>query len=201
MDDLVAMHQTALGDFDRLVAGLSDEDLGLDTPCEGWLVADLLAHSIGQHRGFATAVRQGDAGRAAYAPTPFSPHDWDASVRELLDAFAAADLAGEARQVELNPDAATPVAFIVGAQLLDSAVHAWDLARAVGRCYEPAPATTSRILAISERIPDGGNREVDGAAFRHALGEHESGLEARDDEWARTLRLLGRDPAWVPPRR
>jgi len=216
MDDLVAMHQAALGDFDRLVAGLTDEDLDLDTPCEGWRAADLLAHSIGQHRGFATAVREGDADRAAYAPAPFSRHDWDASVRELLDAFAAADLTGSVRQVELDPDNALPVAFIVGAQLLDSAVHAWDLARALGRSYRPAPATTSRILAMAERIPDAGNREVDGAAFRHALrsdapgeeargkeapGEEAPGEETLDDEWARILRLLGRDPAWAPPRR
>jgi len=69
---------------------------------------------------------------------------------------------------------------------------------------------------MAERIPDAGNREVDGAAFRHALGVDAPGEEARgkeapgeeapgeetlDDEWARILRLLGRDPAWAPPRR
>lgn len=190
MDDLVTLHRLALGDLDRLVADGTAPRLDLPTPCARWSIADLLAHSIGQHRGFATAVRVGDADLTAYAPVPWSQSAWRASVTDLLDAFAGADLSGVARQVELRPHEPVPVRFVIAAQLLDSAVHAWDLARALGQPYAPAPTITTTILTIAQRIPDEENREA-GGSFRHALAS------AHDDgAWSSVLRLLGRDPAW-----
>lgn len=190
MDDLVAMHRVALGDLDALAATVDERSLARPTPCEGWLVADLLAHSIGQHRGFAAAVRDGEAGRAAYDPVTWGSREWRDSVRELLAEFAGADVSASVLQVELDPTNRTPMSRVIGAQLLDSAVHAWDLARALGADYEPAEAVCSRVLAIAERIPDGASREADGAAFRHAVGEEGEG-------WRRVLGLLGRDPRWA----
>lgn len=189
MDDLVLLHRTALDDFDRIVADVTDDDLGLPTPCGDWRVADLLAHSIGQHRGFAAVVRDGDADRACYAPVDWSTSAWQASRQELLDAFSAADLASTAHQVELRPSQRIPIRFIVGAQLLDSAIHAWDLAHALGRNYTPDPPIVASVLAIAEGIPDGANREASDAAFAHA----QALLEGESD-WERALRLLGREP-------
>ena len=198
MDDLLTLHRAALGDLDRLASTLEPGDLDRRTPCADWRVADLLAHSIGQHRGFAAAVRDGDASAEAYGWVRWDPAEWQSCVADLLDAFAAADLTGTARQVELRPDEAIPVRFIVGAQLLDSAVHAWDLARALGRDYEPSRAIVTSVLGIAERIPDGPNREISGAAFGHALPSGRTPSGAAGDDWVRVLRLLGREPGWTP---
>ena len=73
MDERLGLHAEAMGLLDAVVQHVTDEDLDRPTPCAGWTVADLLAHEVGQHLGFAAAVRDGDAPESAYVPVPFSP--------------------------------------------------------------------------------------------------------------------------------
>ncbi|MGZ6678556.1 MAG: maleylpyruvate isomerase N-terminal domain-containing protein, partial [Nocardioides sp.] len=61
-----ACFEEALDDADGLVRRAAEASLALATPCEGWDLGALLGHMIGQNRGFATAVRAGDAPLAAY---------------------------------------------------------------------------------------------------------------------------------------
>ena len=103
---------------------------------------------------------------AAYAPRPYTPVRWAESVRAVCDAFAAADLEAVAVLVEIAP-AALPLRRVVGAQLLDTVVHTWDVARALGRETCPPPTssrswwrwrrpcrTTSARIAPARRSPD-----------------------------------------------
>ncbi len=92
---------------------------------------------VGQHVGFAAAVRDGDAPPSAYTPVPYTPQAWDDSVATLLQAFAAADLDATAVEIEL---AATPLPIrrLVGAQFLDTVVHTWDVARSLEVAYQPS---------------------------------------------------------------
>ena len=71
--DLRAQHREALQAADDLIRRVTDDDLTRPTPCAAWTLADLLAHMVGQHVGFAAAARDGDAPRSAYAPVPFTP--------------------------------------------------------------------------------------------------------------------------------
>lgn len=188
MDDLRALHRQTLLDATELVATVTDADLGRDTPCAGWHLAALLAHMVGQHVGFATAVRTGDAPSEAYVPIPFDLDAWNDSVELLQGAFADADLAAEVLEIELHPTRPLPVGVLVGAQLLDTAVHTWDVARSLGRDYEPSPEIAEAVLAIAEPIPDGPGREAPGAAFAHAVpGDFTT-------PWTRALAVLGRTP-------
>ena len=140
-DDLRPLHRAALDDADRIVGRVTPADLARPTPCAGWDLADLLAHMIGQHHGFAAAVRDGNAPAAAYAVRPWTPAGWAESVRTLREAFAAADPGRAVVLVEIGP-AALPLRRVVGAQLLDTVVHTWDVARALGREHLPAPSSS-----------------------------------------------------------
>lgn len=192
MDELIELHRESLADFDRLAGLVGPADLTRPTPCDGWTVADLLAHSIGQQHGFAEAVRTGDAPAEAYRPVPWSRAAWRESVDDLLDAFGGADASGDAHQVELRPGQRIPVRIIVGAQLLDSGVHAWDLAAALGRSYRPSSAIVDVVVAGARRIPDGETRSA-GGPFARAL------RVGADDPWIEALHLVGRDENWTPP--
>jgi uncharacterized protein (TIGR03086 family) len=183
--DLRPLHRAALALADRYVDTVADDDLPRDSPCAGWDLAALLAHMVGQHRGFASAVRDGDAPRARYAPVPFTPQAWSASVAELLAAFAAADPAGSVIAAELSP-APLPVRRVIGAQLLDTVVHTWDVARALGQDFRPPDDLLEVVAAMAEAIPD--TARGPGAAFAAAL-------PGQGDPWHRTLALLGRASA------
>ncbi len=191
-DEQRTLHHRALMGAATVVALVTDADLVRPTPCAAWDLADLLAHMVGQHRGFAACARDGDAPESAYAPVPFHPETWDASVEELFDAFAALDPEARLVEVELSPHP-LPAQVVVGAQLLDSAVHAWDVARTLGLDHVPDPDVVAVTLAVAEGIPDDERREREGSAFARSLPDD------GDDPWARSLALLGRDPAWVRP--
>lgn len=171
---------------------MRDADLVRPTPCAAWDLAALLAHVVGQHRGFAAAARDGDAPDEAYAPVPFSPESFTTSADVLLEAFAALDDGAEVREVELAPTP-LPAGVVVGAQLLDSAVHAWDVARALGRPYRPDDEVVDAVLAVARSVPDDERRERPGSAFARSLPP-----ASADDAWVHVLTLLGRDPAWAP---
>lgn len=179
---------TLLADTRGLVVQAGPADQARPTPCEGWSVADLLAHMIGQNSGFAAAVGTGTAPVEAYAARPAAPADvvgaWDGSAARLRSAFEAADAAGPVHLAEFGVDVTADDAL--GMQLLDAAVHAWDLARGLGDDYRPPDLVVALVLGHARRIAAAGATGV----FAEPLPE------AGDDDWADALRLLGRDPGW-----
>jgi uncharacterized protein (TIGR03086 family) len=185
-DDPRPLHRAALADADALVRRVGPKELGRPTPCADWTLADLLAHMIGQHLGFATAVREGSAPADAYAPRPWTVDLWAHSSATLVEAFAEADLDGEAVLVEIAA-APLPMAFVVRAQLLDTVVHAWDVARALGVPYVPSAELVAAVADGAAAVPDDGRRTRPGAAFAPAR-------PVQGSEWERALAQLGRDP-------
>ncbi|GAB4069120.1 hypothetical protein GCM10028777_30120 [Angustibacter speluncae] len=87
-DERRALHARALRDLGDLVAQVGDADLARPTPCAAWDLATLLAHVVGQQRGFAAAAQDGDAPVDAYAHVPFTPAAFTTSADALLEAFA-----------------------------------------------------------------------------------------------------------------
>lgn len=185
MDELIELHRRALADACTAVDQVGEDNLTVRTPCADWDLAALLAHMIGEHRGFATAMRDGTATADAYAPVAFEHVSWNSSVEDLLSAFADADPDAPVLAVALHPTQPLPPAVVIGAQLLDTAVHTWDVAAAFGRDYTPDPAIVERVLQIADQIPDDDQRNVPGASFAPAV-------TASGDPWSRTLALLGR---------
>jgi uncharacterized protein (TIGR03086 family) len=179
-------HRSAVEAAGAQVRRVTGDDLDRATPCGPWTLSDLLAHMIGQHLGFAAAVRDGDAPASAYAPVPYTPEGWEQSVSALLTAFDGADLDARVVEIELSP-APLPVARVVNAQLLDTVVHTWDIAQALGTRHVPSADLAATVARLAATIPDDGRRDRPGAAFAHAV-------PAEGTAWERALAQLGRDP-------
>ena len=188
MEERLGLHAEAMGLLDAVVQHVTDDDLERPTPCAGWTVADLLAHEVGQHLGFAAAVRAGDAPESAYVPVPFGPETWRDSVEALLSAFAAADPDTSVIVSELVP-VPLPMRVVVDAQLLDVLAHTWDLAKGLGHDFTPPNHLAADFLKMAQAIPDRAYGE--GHAFSERLSQEGS-------PWEQGLRLLGRDPGWAP---
>jgi uncharacterized protein (TIGR03086 family) len=186
--ELFALYDHALAEAGELVERAARGDLGVPTPCAGWDLADLLSHMIGQNRGFAAAVVTGGAEAEAYAGPDVTPAsvvgEWNASAEALRAAFGPADESSTVHLVEL--DIRVPLAQALGMQLLDTAVHAWDVATALGDSYRPDDAVTGLVLDYARQI---GSRPG-GAPGVFAEARPETGT----DQWSDALRLLGRDP-------
>jgi uncharacterized protein (TIGR03086 family) len=187
--DFRVLHRRALGAASDYVAGVGDEALARATPCAGWDLGDLLAHMVGQHHGFAAAVTDGDAPAEAYAPRDVAGRvatAWPESVDLLVAAFAAADLDRPVRLVEISADRPFPAGTAIGFQLLDTVVHTWDVATALGAEFVPDPELAGSTLALAQLVPQGESRLRPGAAFAPVIAP------ARDDDWTRALALTGR---------
>ncbi len=188
--DLRCLHLRALDAAGAVVARVQALDLDRPTPCLGWALGALLGHTIGQNHGFAQAVEAADAPHIAFASRPVAPHElsaaWQGSVARLVAAFAAAALDREVLLVEISPEVRFPVATVIGFHLLDTVVHTWDIATALGEQFRPDDELITATFRQAQRVPDGPVRERPGAAFAPGLV-----IDGVDD-WDLTLAMLGR---------
>ena len=184
-EEMLTAYDRALDDTTALASGAGD--LTVPTPCAGWDLADLFGHMVGQNLGFAAAVADGDASVAAYESVPVALDDvarrWQESAARVRDAFGAADPEATVHLAEFG--FRPTVAVALGMQLLDAAVHAWDVATALGQTYRPADATVTFVLDLARQIAASpGGTPVFAAPL----------AEGGQDPWGDALRLLGRDP-------
>lgn len=177
------LHRHALDLASEQVAAVQPTDLGRPTPCADWDLAALLAHMTGQNHGFADALR-GGTDVAAYAPVP-GLEAWPRSVADLLDAVEH-PRTDAVLLPEISTERRFPVATVLGFQTLDSAVHAWDVATALGRTWRPDPELAAAVLELARAVPAGPARTAPGAAFAPVLAVD------GDDPWVTALALLGR---------
>ncbi|HEX3622546.1 MAG TPA: TIGR03086 family metal-binding protein [Acidimicrobiales bacterium] len=114
-----------------LVAGVRPDQWGLDTPCSGWSVRDLVNHLVVGHRRFACFVRGepapsldvdhlGEDAVAAYRTT----------ADELLEAFRQEGALDRIVTVPIGP---VPGIVALHLRLVEALVHGWDLASATGQ--------------------------------------------------------------------
>jgi hypothetical protein len=80
-----------------------------------------------------------------------------------------------------------PASTAAAACALDAAVHAWDIAVATGHPSPLTPALATALLTAAPAVAD----PLRGWAYADALTPADE-----DDEVARLLRYLGRDPGW-----
>ena len=154
--------------------GILPADLARSTPCAGWDLSTLLRHMIGQNHGFADAVEFGDAPLEAFAHRGFPPRRpagrLAGSADRLRTAFASAPLDRLVKLAEIRPDEWFPVAIAVGFQLLDTVIHTWDVATALGAVFRPDEEMVEATLAQARRVPNAPTvRERPGAAFDPVL--------------------------------
>ncbi|MFD4462807.1 TIGR03086 family metal-binding protein [Nocardia sp. NPDC058480] len=191
---LLARHERAVRLSIDAVEAASEAPLSIETPCAGWDLRALLEHMGTQNRGFAAAARGANDPAVWVVNHAVDPiGDYVRSAHEVVEAFAA----GEARTVFLPeiPPGHFPAATALGFHLIDSVVHAWDVARSVGHVIDLDADLAPAALRIAEAVPTGRARLRPGAAFGPALEVADTTATL-----ARILGILGRSPEWLPSR-
>ena len=138
MDLISALAQT----FDHahhVIAGVRPDQLSNPTPCQEWDVQALVAHTI----GVVTNI-----GGAIGAESPTGSGDLAGQFRAAADttlaSWKAIGLEGETN-IGAGP---MPREAAISINLLDSATHSWDIARATGQPEELPAELAGMILGI-----------------------------------------------------
>ena len=177
-------------------AAISDADREVPTPCTEWTVTQVLQHAAGDQLAWAAALGVG----TGPADNPFAPSGRiEAGIDDLIEpALAVASTAWAG--VRSDDDAVpTPLPqgrlqarVAAGACALDAAVHAWDIAVALGRTGFLPCSLAGQLLPAAQAIVE----PLRDFAYAPALPP-----EPADDATAQLLRYLGRDPRWQPASR
>jgi uncharacterized protein (TIGR03086 family) len=192
--DITVLDRRAVELSERIVAKAQSGDLGRPTPCAGWTLRDLLEHMITQHYGFAAASR----GEGA------DPRFWQSSVHEnpiaayaaasehVLAAFAAPGVRRQSFVLpEISPDLRFPATMAISFHFVDYVAHGWDVARTLDVPFDLPADVAAAAFAVAREVPDGPERQEQGAAFRPGLPAAE-GSSVLDQ----ALMALGRSPSW-----
>ncbi|GAB2477661.1 DinB family protein [Jatrophihabitans fulvus] len=181
---------SALHALTRAADELTADDLARPTPCSAWTVAQVLEHAALDQLAWAHAVSDGRTDGPATDPfAPTGPSDVVAQVRAAVatafDTWSRTDAAGPLGtplpQGPLDGDAAA------AACALDAAVHAWDVAVALGR---PSPLEDD----LASLLAPTAHAIVEPLRAYGAIGAPVPGGDggAADS----LLRFLGRNPRW-----
>ncbi len=180
-------HARAMEEFDRRIRAIADHQWRLPTPCTDWDVYDLVDHLVTEQL-WAPHMLAGatldDVGNRfdgnVLGDDPVAT--WEASARAARAAFT------EPGALERTVDTTmgeTPALEYTRQMTLDLAIHAWDLARAIGADEHLDPALVAALHEIWE--PRAGML-ADSGVFAAPV---DVGDEA--DTQVRLLAVLGRD--------
>lgn len=146
---------TALDGAGHLVAAVAAEQWDLATPCTDWTVRQLVAHLVGGNRLTARVLR----GEPTGPPDPLGDDPaaaYRASADELLVAFRRP---GVLEGTYTLPAGTLPGPAVAHLRIVETLVHGWDLARAIGRPPPFPDDLADGELAFSRdllgRLPEG----------------------------------------------
>ncbi|HEY2043107.1 MAG TPA: TIGR03086 family metal-binding protein [Jatrophihabitans sp.] len=191
--DPVNVLALALEQMGVLITQVRPDQAALPTPCQSWDVAALLDHVLADLPHFIDSARGGQpdytAASASVAPN-WAP-EFATRSRELLRAWR------DARDPATLEPGQEPREF-QDMQIAEMAVHAWDLATALGLALELDPDLAERCADWmgSVLVPEYRGSEAEGKAFG-LLVEVPPDAPA----YQRLVGISGRDPNWAPARR
>lgn len=176
----------------RAVDLLDPESLRLPTPCDRWTVAQVLEHAVLDQRIWAGVVGDGAPPDGdAFAPSGDLPADVSAMTRTALTHAAQVwhRLSPDTHRVSSPlPQGELDVDTARNAAALDAAIHAWDIAAALGAQPNLDDELAAALLPVATLIVEPLRQW---GAYAAALPR------AGTDSAAETLlRFLGRDPHW-----
>ncbi|KOU47535.1 TIGR03086 family metal-binding protein [Streptomyces sp. WM6378] len=185
----------AAAELTRLLEGVRDEQLEVPTPCPEYVLRDLLSHIAGLSVAFRDAAHKEFGPSTSTAPGSVRPPelagDWRKSMPENLAAMADAWRDPAAWEGETQAGGLTFPAAIAGRVALDElVVHGWDVARATGQTYRPAPVdleVSYGLLAPSKDDP-----AARGTAFGPVVD-----VPDEAPMLDRLIGMSGRDPGWA----
>src|SRR5689334_8550283 len=190
MSDLRARHREAMAVAETVVAAVDPAALGAPTPCGRWDLRRLLEHMTGQNHGFAASARGETTDLGIWADRPVGGGPGTVSAASAEDGVLDRGF----WLPEIRSRGLFPASLAIGFHLVDTVVHAWDVARTLGVPVGFSPEVLAATLPIALAVPQGDARLAEGAAFAPALPSAED-APALD----RIVAVLGRDPHWTPP--
>lgn len=147
-------YEAAADQLERLVAAVTPDRLDAPTPCPEWDVRALLEHVVdGTHR----TARLGEEGDGASmlqtSGQDVADGGWVRAYAEARVRFRAAwEDAAKLDGTYTVPWGVVPGRGVIGAEVQETVMHAWDLARALGRSQELPEEPASSLLPFSEQI-------------------------------------------------
>ena len=192
--DMVRLDASAVRASVQVVSQARAADLARPTPCDGWTLAELLAHMTAQHNGFAAAAAGGGADLVRWqtgAPAADPAGEYAAAAARVIAAFGAPGvLDRDFTLPEISPQLRFPAEQAIGFHLVDYVAHGWDVARTLGLRYDLEPALLAVALPVARSVPDGQNRRRPGASFAPRV------TVTRGSMLDHIVALLGRRPSW-----
>ena len=171
---------------------ISDANAGAPTPCSAWTVAQVFQHAVGDQLAWAAAIGVG-TGR------PRTPSRRPVTLRAPLTSSSSrrsrppgprgrgsGPMTTRCRPPFRRAPCRPPTA--AAACALDAAVHAWDIAVALGQPGNLSDGLAAQLLPAARSIVEPLRQFGAYAAARPASAE--------DGHAAELLRYLGRDPRW-----
>ena len=144
----------AVEDARSVVAAVRPEDMTKPTPCTEWDVRALVAHMVGVCQAFADVLRGGtmDAVVAKGGATfdgddPIAAYEWAAD--EVMREWEAPGALEKSLQMPFGP---TPAAAAIKIFTSDQAIHAWDLAKAIGRPHQVDEALATQTYEMMQGL-------------------------------------------------
>ena len=188
MSENLRLWTKAIYGFDHVARMATPDQWDAPSPCEGWTARSVIGHVLAIQRYMESLIR----GTEPTMNPMVAPHlnagddpyaTWAAARDGLLEAV---DQPGVLHRVVTNWSGPTSVDDMLGNNVADTTIHAWDLARALGVDDRLDPACVARAYdAAVER----GDRLRAGGMFA-------APVEVNDDAdaQARLLALTGRQP-------
>ncbi|MBQ1009749.1 TIGR03086 family protein [Micromonospora sp. M51] len=132
-----------------VVRGISDDQLDLPTPCQDYLVRDLLNHL------FQVVINFQDLAEKRQVEWAEKPDHLADGWRDRFEVETGRLIAAWSKPSTLegvSPGMGMPQSVVGGMALLDLIVHGWDLAVATGQPYHPAPEAVAELHALVEQL-------------------------------------------------
>lgn len=178
-----------------LIQGITDEQLGLKTPCEDYTVEDLAKHVDGLSQAFTAAARKDFGPMTSTPPGGDAPplgDGWRSRVEAQLQTLAAAwrdPAAWEGMTQAGGVDLPGSVAAMVAADEL--VIHGWDMAQATGQPFDCDTGSLGLATRFVEAMSAPGES-------RDGLFGPELPVPVGASALERVIALSGRDPRWSP---
>lgn len=165
-------------------APVTEADLTRPTPCPAFDVALLMDHIRDTHLLLTDAARPGSA-----TGQPAMPNGH----RDLMASVASAwEARGEAGTVAVAGNR-LPATFALSLHVLETLVHGWDLASALGRDYGPPGDLVEHAWQVAPMIAtDEARGEHPDAPYGPVVLVHPAATPLE-----RLVAFTGRDPDWV----
>ncbi|MCU1466735.1 MAG: hypothetical protein JWM72_2663 [Actinomycetia bacterium] len=155
--------EQAIASTRTVLAGVSKEQLGDDTPCVAWKVSDVINHIVGGQYFFEAGAR---GEQQAGGETDFSAGDFVSAFDEGSQRCIAAFRADGVMEKMLSlPFGEMPGSAFVGLAATDTFAHGWDLAKATGQATDLAPELAGQLLIGARMAIQPALRSPEGTVF------------------------------------